>query len=583
MKSAIFSVLSSIVLTLAMRGPAPPPPCPTHAAAQRNAAEAIPARVIEALRDSFPVWLAGQDIPGAAVAVVGGAGTLWHEEYGVTARGGDLPIGAETIFSIQSMSKSFTVLAVLTAVQDGVLALDTPIVAYLPEFRVNSRYEEGPERKMTLRHLLAHQAGFTHEAPLGGNVEFDPQPDTFEEHVASISDSWLRYPVGYHHSYSNLGIDLAGYILQQRTGVRFEDYIKERVLDPLGMTGSSFDMGVITATRDRALGHQAGVEEIPGGIPLEIPMMPAGGVYTNTRDMARYIRFHLTGGAPDGGRLLGDDLLREMYAVQFPEKNQRTGYGFGFIRQVIASTHSIYHGGAGFGFTSGLVIYPELGFGVVFLTNSFAHRVGHYQVRQLIDGVVRQALGPTQAVPEHVSTDGFVPIDAEHERLQEILGLYHQGNRVWIRDGVLGISTNRENFFPLTVFLDGDELVGRYGWLEEIRFLPPLPDGPGSMIKSNRVIDNAHYFDYLQPNDEADAPGPDKPEWRRYLGDYVFGQWGRHIGSLEISIRNGYLYADTYRCREYLPGLFFTYHGEALDFRGAQPTYRNMKFMRRPG
>ncbi len=63
----------------------------------------------------------------------------------------------------------------------------------------------------------------------------------------------------------------------------------------------------------------------------------------------------------------------------------------------------------------------------------------------------------------------------------------------------------------------------------------------------------------------------------------MFGQWGRHIGSLEISIRNGYLYADTYRCREYLPGLFFTYHGEALDFRGAQPTYRNMKFMRRPG
>jgi hypothetical protein len=90
MKSAIFSVLSSIVLTLAMRGPAPAPPpapqpCPTHAAAQRNAAEAIPARVIEALRDSFPAWLAGQDIPGAAVAVVGGAGTLWHEEYGVTA------------------------------------------------------------------------------------------------------------------------------------------------------------------------------------------------------------------------------------------------------------------------------------------------------------------------------------------------------------------------------------------------------------------------------------------------------------------------------------------------------------------
>jgi CubicO group peptidase (beta-lactamase class C family) len=592
MKSAIFSVLLSIATALLMRGPAPtttpppappPPTCVAPAAAQQGPTEAIPGRVVEALRDTFPAWLAGQDIPVAAVAVVGRDGTLWHEEYGVTARGGDVPITAQTIFSIQSMSKSFTALAVLTAVEDGLLALDTPIVAYLPRFTVNSRYEEHRERKMTLRHLVAHRAGFTHEAPLGNNMELDPQPHTFAQHVASISDTWLRYPVGYQQAYSNLGIDLAGYILQERTGVRFEDYMKERVLEPLGMTGSTFDMALIEATADRALGHVAGVDEIPGGIPVVIPMMPAGGLYTNTRDMARYIRFNLNDGELDGRRLLGDELLQEMYTVQFPEKGQRTGYGFEFVCEMIASTYNIYHGGAGYGFASGMMIYPELGFGVVFLTNSFGHRVGHYQVRQVIDAVVVGALGATQAVRAHVSTDGFVPIGAEHERVKEILGYYHRGNRVWIRDGVAGISTNRENFYPLTLLLDGDDLVGRYGWLQEIRFLPLLPDGPGSMVKMNRVIDNAHYFEYLQPNPEDDVPGPNKPEWQAYLGDYVFGQWGRYIGSLAISIRNGYLYADTYRCKEYLPGLFFTYHGEALDFRSDQPTYRNMKFMRRPG
>jgi CubicO group peptidase (beta-lactamase class C family) len=242
-----------------------------------------------------------------------------------------------------------TALAVLTAVQDGLLALDTPIVAYLPQFTVNSRYEEHPERRMTLRHLLAHRAGFTHEAPLGNNMELEPQPHSFAQHVASISDSWLRYPVGYQQAYSNLGIDLAGYILQERAGERFEDYIKERVLDPLGMTGSTFDMEVIRSTGDRALGHVAGVDEIPGGIPVEIPMMPAGGLYTNTRDMARYIRYHLNGGELNGRQLLGDELLQEMYSVQFPEKGQRTGYGFGFVREMIASTYNIYHGGAGYG------------------------------------------------------------------------------------------------------------------------------------------------------------------------------------------------------------------------------------------
>jgi CubicO group peptidase (beta-lactamase class C family) len=585
MRSVIFSTVVSVALAFLFRGPADPAPtpptqpCRAEGSDVRSENQTIPERVIEALADTFPGWLAAESVAGLAVAVVGPNGALWHEEYGVSSLDQGTPITDETLFSIQSMSKSFTALAVLTAVQDGILALDTPIVSYLPDFTVNSRYEEHPERKITLRQLLAHRAGFTQEAPVGGNLEFDPRPHTFEDHITSISDSWLRYPVGYHYSYSNLGVDLAGYILQVRTGMRFEDYVKRRVLDPLGMTDSSFDIELIKATRNRALGHEAGVEYIP----IDIPMIPAGGLYTSTRDMARYIQFHVNHGKLDGGRLLSDDLLQELYSVQFPEKYQRTGFGFGLIRQVTSSTYNIYHGGAGFGFSSGLIMYPELGFGVVFLTNSFGHRVGHYQVRQVIDGVVTSALGPTQSVPEHLSTEAFTPIDAKHERVKQVLGHYHQGNHIWIRNGVLGISTNAQNFYPLNMFLDGDDLVGRYGWFEEIRFLPPLPDQPGSMIKTNRIIDNAHYFDYLQPNQQDDVPGPDRPEWRRYLGDdYVFGQWGRYIGSLEISISNGYLYADTYRCREYLPGLFFTYHGEALDFRGEHPTYRNMRFMHRP-
>ena len=63
----------------------------------------------------------------------------------------------------------------------------------------------------------------------------------------------------------------------------------------------------------------------------------------------------------------------------------------------------------------------------------------------------------------------------------------------------------------------------------------------------------------------------------------VFGRWGRYIGSLKISVLKGHLYADDYRCEEYEPGLCFTYHGEALDFRRPEPTYRNMVFMKSPG
>jgi len=181
--------------------------------------------IIEELKVKIPEWLAEADVPGAAVAVVDDTGILWKEVYGHTRRGGKESITEETLFSIQSMSKSFTALGVLMAVQDGLLDLDKPVAEYLPDFKVNSPFEEHPERKMTLRHLLSHRAGFTHEAPLGGN--YDDRPHSFNEHVISIADTWLRYPVGYRYSYSNLGIDLAGYILQEKAGIPFWDYCRD--------------------------------------------------------------------------------------------------------------------------------------------------------------------------------------------------------------------------------------------------------------------------------------------------------------------------------------------------------------------
>jgi CubicO group peptidase (beta-lactamase class C family) len=553
-----------------------------QAETREDAKTAISARVKESLRRAVPDWFAQKDIPGLAIALVANDTTLWHQEYGDLAREGDRPVTDETIFSIQSMSKSLTALAVLTAVQDGLVELDTPITAYLPKLTVHSRFEDRPAEIMTLRHLLSHRAGFTMEAPIGGNMEFDPRPHDFAEHVASISDTWLRYPVGYRYAYSNLGFDLAGYILQIVSGQPFPDYVRDHVLGPLGMLDSTFDPATIEAAANRAVGHEAGTPDIPAGIPVVTPMIPAGGMYSSARDMARYVRFVLNEGAVDGEPLLQDDLFRELFTVQFPMEHQRTGFGFGFIRQIVGSTFNVYHGGAGFGFTSGLIVYPELDFGIVMLTNSFGHGISHLRVRDTVDQAVTAVLGPTMPLPERQAVQALTPVDPRDERVRSVMGHYHRGLRIFARDDVLGITTNGSDFYPLSMYLDGEALVGRFGFFSEVRFLPPLPDHPGSLVKIDRRIDNAEYFDFLQPNAEDDVPGPNRARWSNLLGHYVFGQWGRFRGSLDISIRNGYLYADSYRCREYEPGLFFTYHGEVLDFRCEPYTYRNMVFFEQP-
>ena len=188
---------------------------------ERIAPGTAAATVIASYRARIPELMAEQGIPGLAVALVDKDLTLWVEGFGHVDRRGSAPVNADTIFSVQSMSKLFTATAVMQAVAAGRLDLDEPITTYLPGFTVHSAFEEHPERKITLRMLLSHTAGFTHEAPIGNNNELEP--GDFDDHVRSISKTWLRFPVGTGYAYSNLGIDLAGYILERVEGKPFPD------------------------------------------------------------------------------------------------------------------------------------------------------------------------------------------------------------------------------------------------------------------------------------------------------------------------------------------------------------------------
>jgi len=152
------------------------------------------AAVIAHYQGEIPRLMSEQGIPGMSLAVVEDHGIVWSGGFGVTgAKAGD-PVTADTVFSVQSTSKAFTATAVLPAVEDGLVDLDAPITTYLPDFTVHSIFEDHPGSRITLRHLLSRTAGFTHEAPLGNNGDGDA--GSFAAHIRSISDTWLRFPVG---------------------------------------------------------------------------------------------------------------------------------------------------------------------------------------------------------------------------------------------------------------------------------------------------------------------------------------------------------------------------------------------------
>lgn len=341
--------------------------------------------VVARYRERIPALMEEQHVPGLAVALVDRDRTLWAEGFGRLDDDGSAPANADTIFSVQSMSKLFTATAVMQAVAAGRLDLDEPITTYLPGFTVHSAFEKHPERRITLRMLLGHTAGFTHEAPVGNNNELDP--GGFDEHVRSISDTWLRFPVGTGYAYSNLGIDLAGSILARVEGKPFPEAVRESLLEPLGMERSSFDRATIRSSGNRAVGH---VDPYPEP-PLDVGMTAAGGLYASAADLARFLRFQLNGGSIDGRVVLGGKWLDEMRTVPPPHAGEAAGYALGVVRHRWNTWPDLLeHGGGGYGFLSDLWWVPEVGIGIAVLTNSQDHQLQNELAVSILADVLRE-------------------------------------------------------------------------------------------------------------------------------------------------------------------------------------------------
>jgi CubicO group peptidase (beta-lactamase class C family) len=516
-------------------------------------------RIVEAM--------AKEDIPGVGVCLIRDGQPVWVEGLGVTDRGSNRPVSVDTIFSIQSTSKSITAVATLLAVQHGLLDLDTPIGEYVPDFTVQSRFEAVPHAKITLRLLLSHHAGFTHEAPVGNN--YAPEYPDFEAHVRSISATWLRYPVGERYRYSNLGFDIAGYIVQVRTRMPFAEWVRTAVFDPLGMADSTVATEVYVQRKNRAVGHEKGYTSVP----LKTPLIASGGVYTSARDMAAYTLFHVNRGKTGGRVILTEDLWQEMHGFALGGD-----YGFGVIRQELrygdTPVRLLSHQGGGFGFGCVFEYCPEAGLGWVALFNRSAD-AGYRFGRGLVDGLLAQRFG---AQRPRLPGQDLAPIELPAERLAPFVGNWV--GRAFMRQIRIGNGMLEMQVGPA---------------FAPLRFLSPTvaftTANDGNAVTydydSARTGEAAHLECFvgeisLDYNDGPhDGAGPDKPSWTRFEGEYHIDQWGKPSEQRTVHWKNGWLYLDQIRLIvEFEPGLFFTSDGEAADFRPAVPTWRNLRLRR---
>jgi CubicO group peptidase (beta-lactamase class C family) len=296
--------------------------------------------------------LAFRGIPGAAVAVVQGGKILHLAGYGQADLQQRKPVSAETtLFRTGSVSKLFTWTAVMQLVEQGRLDLYADVNQYLSAFQIPETYPE----PITLAHLLTHTAGFEERAfgfYARAAGELVPLGRFLADHMPA-----RIFPPGEVSAYSNYGASLAGYVVEQVSGVPFEDYVETQILAPLGMADSSFRQPLPPALAARlATGYRASLQ--PGDFEWDLAA-PAGALSATAADMARFMIAHLQKGRSDTARILGERTTQAMQRRRFTNHPAVSGLTHGFHELDIAGQRVLAQPGDMLHFTSALFLLPE--------------------------------------------------------------------------------------------------------------------------------------------------------------------------------------------------------------------------------
>lgn len=522
--------------------------------------DAAPMRVDEVVTDldrRIPELLTEHDLPGLAVGVCDSSGVLWVGAYGAKTTATPGPVTPKTIFSVQSCSKMYTATVVMLAVQRGLVDLDEPIVSYLPKFTVNSWFEPAPQTEITLRHLLSHTAGFTHEAPVGSN--FLVGRESFAAHCDSIRDTWLRFPVGHHYEYSNLGIDLAGYVVQRVSGLPFHETARRWLFEPLGLDRTTFNQFEIARDDDRAIGHDRDFHKVP----LRIPMVPAGGVYTSVEDACRFAWFYLAGGAS----VLEKGLVEQMGQIPFPAPGQTHGYGLGISLSLKEGLEVRGHNGGGFGFLADYIWATDHGIGVVVLTNSVDHPLqGQLALRILHDLTDRQ---PCPASPAATPAPRPHAAPIEPSMVGQYVG--RGGACVTLQDSDHGAILIHDGAAEPVQLVTPGEFAGTDTPDHRHRIRPGDGVSHGYL---QRLDDGFVWYRNPTPDKEPDTVGE---------RNFSMTASGNTCGSVRLRyLADGIALIDlpdhpTLRLDKRSPGLFSSATGEVLDLTRETPRYANIR------
>lgn len=319
------------------------------------------------------------DVPGMAIAIVKDGKVVSAKGYGVRKLGDPKPVDGKTLFEIASNSKAFTAAGLAMLVDEGKLAWDDPVTKHLPGFQMYDSYVTG---QMTVRDLLVHRSGLGLGA---GDLLWWPST-TFSSDDIISKLRYIKPATSFRASYAydNLLYIVAGKIIADKAGKPWGEAMQERILTPLGMTGTKTSVAEMLATSDYSAPHSKINDKISVVKPMPVPnAVGAVGINTNAEDIARWMTVLLNEGKMDNGKqLFSAKQAAEMWTAQTPMRIREPkpalaatkpnfyAYGLGFQLRDYKGRKIAMHGGALQGFYSTVLMVPEEKLGIAILTNA---------------------------------------------------------------------------------------------------------------------------------------------------------------------------------------------------------------------
>ena len=313
--------------------------------------------------DLFEAWLDAkmdyEKLPGVSVGLVHDQDLVWAKGYGYAHPDAAVPATPSTMYSICSISKLFTSIGVMQQRDAGKLRLDDPVSDILPWYDLEQVHPDGPP--VRVEGILTHSSGLPRESaqPYWTGPDF-PFP-TRDEIIDGLSDQETLYPGERYFQYSNLGMALAGQIVEQASGMTYDDYIRAHILDPLGMSDTYTDIpeqhkGDRYATGYTRLGrdgqrHKAAFFKAHG-------IAPAAGFASTVEDLARLASWQFRLLEDGGTEVLGVNTLREMHRVHWVDPDFDTMWGLGFSVSERDGERTVGHGGSCPGFRTTFQLKP---------------------------------------------------------------------------------------------------------------------------------------------------------------------------------------------------------------------------------